>query len=164
MSSPRDYVTPVAKQIPFDNSTDGFNSTNVQAAIEEATHRLLFSETSSTSSASTSSSTNALMTGMSVSLGPGTFLLLFNTDVNVTTAGAAVTSLFNVGGTDLGVSQQKIVPFDGGTLSVGAARGIMHLQATVTLATAQTVEVHWSVSSGTATAANRTLITLQISP
>lgn len=28
-------VTPVASEIPFDNSTDGFTSDNVQAAIEE---------------------------------------------------------------------------------------------------------------------------------
>jgi hypothetical protein len=28
--------TPVAQSIPFDNSTNGFTSTNVQTAIEEA--------------------------------------------------------------------------------------------------------------------------------
>lgn len=31
----QDYVTPVSRGIPFDNSTNGFVSTNVQAAIEE---------------------------------------------------------------------------------------------------------------------------------
>jgi len=30
------YKSPVAKGIPFDNSTNGFTSTEVQAAIEEA--------------------------------------------------------------------------------------------------------------------------------
>ena len=29
-------VTPVAASVPFDNSTNGFSSTDVQAAIEEA--------------------------------------------------------------------------------------------------------------------------------
>lgn len=35
MAGPLYDVTPVAGEIPFDNSTDGFTSDNVQAAIEE---------------------------------------------------------------------------------------------------------------------------------
>jgi hypothetical protein len=37
------FLSPVAKSIPFDNSTNGFLSTNVQAAIEEAQQNALSS-------------------------------------------------------------------------------------------------------------------------
>jgi hypothetical protein len=33
---PKIQSTPVAVSVPFDNSTNGFTSTNVQTAIEEA--------------------------------------------------------------------------------------------------------------------------------
>lgn len=41
MSGP--FVTPVAKAIPFDNSTNGFSSSDAQAAIEEANNTALAS-------------------------------------------------------------------------------------------------------------------------
>ena len=36
MRSPKVYTTPVAKSVPFDNSTNGFTATDTQSAIEEA--------------------------------------------------------------------------------------------------------------------------------
>lgn len=155
------YSSPVAKQVPFDNSSNGFLATDVQAAIEESANYLTVTETTSTTPVNTTSGTDVLMTSMTVTPVAGTYLVLFNTDLNSNNAGAAISISYYVGGAQLAVSQRKVIPFDGGALSAAAARGMGCLQSRITVNGSQAIEVQWSTSGGTATAANRSLITVR---
>lgn len=106
----------------------------------------------------TSSSTNALLNSMTITPAAGSYNVRFVGDFESNASGAAITALFRLGGVDQTNSQQKIIPFDGGALSAGAARGMMVLEDLLTVNGSQTIEVYWSISSGTATAAVRKLI------
>lgn len=122
----------------------------------------LTSETTATANATTTSGTDALMTGMTMTPAAGTYLVLFNTDINSNSAGAAISFSFYVAGSQITTSLRKISHFDGGTLSAGSARGQACLQELITVTGSQAVEVRWSTSSGTATAAARSLIIMQV--
>lgn len=115
-----------------------------------------------TVNANTTSSTDATLTSMTYTPAAGTYLVLFNTDINSTAAGAAVTFSYYLAAVQVAASQRKIIPFDGGTLSAGAARGMACLQHVITVTGSQVVDVRWSVSSGTATSANRALVFMQV--
>lgn len=157
------FKSPVASTIPFDNTASGLVATDVQAAIEESVNFSRTSEVMVTAVATTSSTTDALMDSMTVTPPQaGTYLVLFNTDVNSATAGAAISVSYYVAGVQVAASLRKIIPFDGGALSAGAARGIAALQDIIVVTGSQAIEVRWSISSGTATAAARSLITLRV--
>lgn len=82
----------------FNNSTNGFVSTNVQAAIEEARNTNPYSYVTSTTAVSTSSTTYTTVTGMSITPVAGTYLVIFNTRATTTGASAqAEFALFNAG-------------------------------------------------------------------
>lgn len=120
-------------------------------------------EVTATSSTNTTSSTDALLNSMTTgNLPQGTYLILFNADFESNAAGAAISFSYYLGGSQVATSLRKIIPFDGGALSATAARGIAQLQQVITVSGAQAVEVRWSISSGTATAAARSLISMQV--
>lgn len=150
------YITPVAPGIPYDNSTDGWVANNVQAAIEEAPIHLRAGEVSSTATYTTTT-TDALITGMTVTLVAGTYLVWFSCDANVSTAGAAVSASYYVGGVQKADSLRKIVPFDGGLGSVTAARGAISINGLITVNGTQAIEVRGSSSTAGQTLATRTL-------
>lgn len=122
----------------------------------------LTSETVVTGNTTTTSSTDALMNGMTKTPAAGTYLVLFNTDIDSNAAGAAISFSYYLAGVQIGSSLRKISPFDGGALSAGDARAVAALQDVITVTGAQAIEVRWSTSSGTATAANRSLILMQV--
>lgn len=153
--------TPVARSVPFDNSTNGFVSTDVQSAIEEATHTVTAAEITSAGTNTTTSGTDAQMTGMTTTPAAGTYLVMFNTDIVSSNAGATVTVSYYVGGVQLATSVRKISPFDGGTLSALTARGMATLQAIITVTGSQAITVEWSTTGGTATSAERSLVTVR---
>lgn len=124
---------------------------------------ILSQEITAISSATTTSSTDALLSGMTVTPAAGKYLVMFNTDFNSNSAGAAITFSYYVGGTQVAVTQRKIIPFDGGALSAAAARGMGTLQSVITVNGSQAIEVQWSTSGGTATSDNRSLITVKSS-
>lgn len=116
---------------------------------------------SSAVSATAGTGADTLITGMTLSPNPGTYLAFFNTDVNVPTSGTAIQASFYVGGTQTPTSQRKIVPGDGGLLP-GAARAMLTLQDLFIVTVGQAVEVRWSASAGTNTSALRSMILMQV--
>lgn len=112
-------------------------------------------EVSDTATATTSSGTDAVMTTMTITPTPGTYLALFSCDINSPTAGAAISVSFYLAGTQISTTLRKIIPFAGGTLTSGSARAAVSLNKIVTVGTGQTIDVRWSTSAGTVTAASR---------
>lgn len=147
-----------------DNTTDANKpvSTAQAAAILAASYALTSGEASATGDATTSSGTDALLTGMTQTLASGTYLVWFNTSITSPTPGAAISSSIYVGGVQKADSLRKIIPCDGGTLSSGSGRGIMQVVGRVTVNGSQAVELRWSTSSGTATCGPRTMNWLRV--
>lgn len=150
------YLTSVASSVPFDNSTNTWIANNVQAAIEEAPIHLRETEVNATGTITAGTGSDTLMTGMTLTPAAGTYLCFFSCDINSTAAGNATSVSVYVGGTQKASSLRKVVPGDGGALS-GAARVCVAINTEVTVNGSQAVEVRWSASSGTNTAAARSL-------
>lgn len=137
-------------------------ATNSTTATWGSVYQLVTTEATATANTNTTSGTDALMDSMTVTPAAGTYLALFNTDINSTAAGAAISVSFYIAGVQVATSLRKIIPFDGGALSATAARGIASMQEILTVTGSQALEVRWSTSGGTATAACRSLITLRV--
>lgn len=119
-------------------------------------------EVSATSNATTSSGTDALMTSMTSTPVAGTYLVWFSCDLNSPTGGAVVSVSYYIGGSQKADSLRKIMPFAGGTLTAGNQRVAVAINGVVTVNGSQAVEVRWSTSSGTITAAARTMNLLRV--
>lgn len=109
-----------------------------------------------------SSTTDAVLNGMTTTPSAGTYIVLFNCDMESNTAGAAISISYYVAGVQVANTLRKLIPFDGGALSAAAARGIAALQHLVTLNGSQVIDVRWSISSGTVSAAARSMILLRV--
>ena len=162
MSTPHVRTSQVAKSVPFDNATNGFNSTNVQDAIEESVNFSYSLEATATASVTAGTGADALLTGMTLTPPAGDYLVWFSCDLNSSTVGAATSFSLYVGGTQKADSLRKVQPFDGGTLSAGAARCGVAINGKVTVNGSQAIEVRWSASGGTNAAASRTMNILRI--
>lgn len=154
--------TPSDRSIPFDNAGTTFNSTNVHDAIVESANFLTTNEVTATGNTTTTSGTDALINSMTTTPVAGTYMVFFNTDINSNAAGSAISVSYYVGGVQVAATLRKTSHFDGGTLSAGSARAIVSLQSIIAVNGSQAIEVRWSTSSGTATAANRSLITVRV--
>lgn len=155
------YITPVAVGIPFDNSTNGFVATNVQAAIEEATYKLNETEVSATADTTTTSTTDVLMNSMTLTPIAGTYLTWFSTTVDHSNQSVAVVVSIYVGGVLNTASVRSVIPrFNGaGAISLSpcvATNGV------VTVNGSQAIEIRWKTASNTATAHQRTLDILRV--
>lgn len=118
----------------------------------------------STTPATTASSTDALLTGMSVTPPlAGTYLVLFSADVTSPTAGAAISFSIYVNAAQIGASLAKIIPFSGGTLTTGNARANVDCMSIQTITAGEVIEIEWSTSAGTMTCNNRRLIVVRLS-
>lgn len=118
-------------------------------------------EVSDTANTTTTSNTDALLTTMSINPSAGTYLLFFSTSITSNNAGAAVSCSVYNNGTQDASTLNKIIPFDGGTLSVGSARGTVAIQRTIVVTTGS-VQIRWSTSGGTATCGPRVMTMLRI--
>jgi len=117
-------------------------------------------EVSDTATA-TSTTTDAVMTTMTVTPSAGTYIVWFTCDISSGVAGAATSCSLYVNGVQDASTLRKIIPFSGGTLTSGSGRGVMAINRTVTV-TSGAVEVHWSSSTAGPTAAARVLTLLRI--
>lgn len=150
------FFSEVASSIPFDNSTNGFAATDVQAAIEEA-QRPVITEVTDTANATTTSGTDALLTTMTITPTiAGNYMVCFESSITSNAAGAAITYSVYVNGTQQAATVKKMSPLDGGTLSVGSARADASLRKKIAWTTG-TIEIRWSTSGGTATCGPRTM-------
>lgn len=162
MLTPYVSSTQTAVSTPFDNSTNGFIATDVQAAIEETTRYLTDLEVSATGSTSVTTSV-AVMNSMTLTPSlAGSYLAWFSCDIESGVAGAAITVQFYVNAVADASSQRKIIPFSGGTLTSGSGRGTVAFQKVLTVTAGQTIDVRWSSSNNGPTAAARTLTLLKV--
>lgn len=119
-------------------------------------------EVSATATTTTNSGTDALMNSMTITPVSGTYLVWFSTDLNSPTAGAVISLSYYIGGSQKADSLRKVMPFAGGTLTVGNQRIGVALNGVVTVNGSQAIEVRWSTSAGTMTAAARTMNILRV--
>lgn len=122
----------------------------------QITSGINFIEVSDTASFTVTTSTQTITT-MSITPTPGTYLIMFSCDVNSALAGVAITINLAINGAATSISQRKVVPFCGGTLTSGSARCGAATQQILAITTGQTITVQASCSSNTATIASRTL-------
>lgn len=119
-------------------------------------------EVSATANTTTSSGTDALMNSMTMTLASGTYLVWFSCDLSSPTAGAVVSVSFYVAGAQIGQSLRKVMPFAGGLGSSTSQRATAAVNGLLTVNGSQAIEVRWSTSSGTITAAARTMNYLKV--
>lgn len=116
-----------------------------------------FEEMVDTSNATTTSGTDAQLASMTVTPPAGSYLCNFSTSITNSAAGSATSVSFYIAGTQKAASLIKSSVFDGGTLSATSARGSVAISTIVTVGGTDTIEIRWSVSSGTATCGARIL-------
>lgn len=119
-------------------------------------------EVSATASATAGTGADALLTGMTITPVSGTYLVWFSTDINSAGAGIVVSVSIYVGGSQKADSLRKIMPFAGGTLTVGNQRVGVSTNGVVTVNGSQAIEIRWSASSGAPTSAARTMNILRV--
>lgn len=118
---------------------------------------------SSTTNATTTGTSDALMTGMTITPAlPGTYLAVFTGVIQQNSAGNSVTISFYVGGTQDTSSIMDFAPFDGGTLSSGSASCCAVTHGIYTVNGSQAIAVYWHVSAGTGTVFQRKLSLVKI--
>lgn len=71
-------MSPVARSIPFNNSTNGFTASNTQSAIEEAKTVVLNNSVSFTSAVTTSSGTFSVISSQTITPAAGTYLVIWS--------------------------------------------------------------------------------------
>lgn len=138
----------------FDNTVNKFIADSVQAAIEEACK---VNAITTTANATTSSGTDALLTGMTVTPTVGSWYFMFESSILTNNVGSTTTYSFYVGGTQVAATVRSIAPFDGGALSATTARGAVALNAVIAVNGSQAVEIRWNTNGGTATCGARSL-------
>ena len=120
------------------------------------THPLAYSATTNTGDATTTSTTDVVLTGMQLTNVPaGTYMLSFGTSLSHNTSGALIYTSIYVGGTQIANSE---LPWSRPNQSIITEHGLNNY--VITLATTQTVEIRWRTTTGTATSENNRYLTL----
>jgi hypothetical protein len=119
------------------------------------------SEVSFTSTITTTSTTDVLLTGMTITPPAGTYFVAFATWMTNTTGNQAATISIYAGGTQKASSIMTIIPFSGAVGSVNdgvsvATNGIVTVNGT------QAIAIEWHTAGGTASAHNGTLDIIKI--
>lgn len=123
---------------------------------------ILTTGVSSVSTATTTSGTDAVMTGMTQTPIVGTYLAIFTGVIQQNIAGDSVTISFYVNGVQDTASIMDFAPFDGGALSATQASCCAVTHGIYTVAGGQAIEIRWHVSGGTASAFQRKFTLIRI--
>lgn len=118
---------------------------------------------SSATSITTTSGTDAVMTGMTVTPIAGTYFVIFTGNVQMNLAGDFIFNSIYMGGTQDTTSILQFAPFAGGTLTAGQASVPITNQGVYTVNGSQAIDIRWHVSGGTGTSTNRKMTLLRIS-
>lgn len=164
MSSNKTYVssTSVASSTPFDNSTNGFTATDVQAAIEEAQTHLFSTEVSATADTTTTSSTDVLLNAMTITPTSGTYLVWFTTTIDHSNQSIPITFSIYAGGTQKADSVRAVITRPN-AIGANSLTATVSTQGQVVVNGSQAVEIRWNRgSAGTGTAHQRTLNILRV--
>lgn len=159
-----------AQGIRVGNTTDttGGNiryvaDSDVQAYVGGAWRSLVndgYWEASATASTTTTSSTDVLMSGMTLTPPAGTYMAWFSGSVGQSAADNTVTVSIYAGGSQIAHTQRVNTPTP--TFSAGAARTTVATNGVVTVNGSQAVEIRWRRNAGTATCDQRTFNLIQV--
>lgn len=116
----------------------------------------------SASTATTTSGTDALMTGMTITPIAGTYFAIFTGGIQQNIAGDSITVSIYSGGSIDSSSTVAAAPFAGGTLTSGQSSAPWTVQGVYTVNGAQAITVEWHVSGGTGSVGNRKLTIMRI--
>ena len=114
------------------------------------------SEATATDSPTTNSTNYVLMTGMTLTPGAGTYLVLFSTSVSSSASNGEVLCCLYANSVQIAATESRTSQFKAGDIVEVAINKV------VTVAAAQAIEVKWKVVSGTGTARARVLTLLKI--
>jgi hypothetical protein len=125
------------------------------------TQGLYNSEASFSSNITTTSATDVVLTGMTITPPAGTYFVTFSTWLTHSTGNATVTISLYVGGTQNAGTIRTTVPFTG---AIGGANNGMGISTNgiVTVDGSQAIALEWHTSASTATAHNGTLDILKV--
>lgn len=148
------FKSAVAKTVPFDNASNGFTSTDVQSAIEEAKSSGIYYSTAATSTISTTSGTFSVVGSMTLTPVAGTYLCMFSADVKIGNVnGQGEFQFFNGGVAISGTNRQT------SRLNVGAGCFF----AVVTANGTNAIDVRYrSVDGKTVTVTSRSMFMLKV--
>jgi hypothetical protein len=126
-----------------------------------AVQGLYNAETAFTSTITTTSTTDVVITGMTVTPPAGTYLVVFSTWMTNTTGNQPATISIYSGGVQKASSIMTIIPFSGAVGSVNdgvsvATNGIVSVNGT------QAIAIEWHTAGGTASAHNGTMDIVKI--
>lgn len=163
MPSIYSVATAVASSVPFDNSTNSFAATDVQAAIEEARGTSVSSQATATANTTTTSTTDVLINTMTLTPASGTYMVWFTTSIDSNTNNSTVSVSIYAAGAQVAASEVHSQPqFQGGlTPSLNVTIPYTAI-ARIAVNGSQAIEARWRISSGTATAHQRTLMVLKV--
>jgi hypothetical protein len=118
-------------------------------------------EVNSTTAATTTSTTDVLMTGMTITPVAGTYLVFFSCWVTNTVGLSNVVISIYVGATQKADSLRQCEPGSSG-LTSGSQNMCLATNGVVTVNGSQAITIQWHVQSGTGTVTNRTLNILRV--
>lgn len=113
-------------------------------------------EVSATASATTTSTSDVLLTTMTTTPAAGTYLVTYSGTATENTGGATITLSVYVAASQQTASVRTAIPFSSAALAV-AQPMVMATNAIVTVNGSQTVQIEWHVSAGTGTINQRTM-------
>lgn len=164
----RVIVSSVAVGIPFNNTTNGFTASNVQTGIEEARTTVLNSSVTATSNTTTSSGTDSIISGMTITPVAGTYFVIYSGEISTNGANNSGEVSLYTGATRVTHSVRTIAInvalllgiIGTSTVTMGAG----HTMAVVTVdgVTAITAQFKRTNGAGTLTVAARSMTSLRI--
>lgn len=119
-------------------------------------------EVSATATATTTSATPALLTGITTTLPIGIYLIWFSCASQSTGTNSTGTYGLYVGGVLKADSARPSQPYDGGTLAAANATAGVAINARITLTASTVVQVEFSTAGGTTNCFGRTLNWLKV--
>lgn len=127
-----------------------------------ATPPIQSTRVTSSGNVTTTSGTDAVMSGMTVTPIAGTYFVIFTGAIQMNIAGDFVSVSIHSGGVQDTSSIVRAAPFAGGTLTSGQASVPWTTQGVYTVDGTQAIAVEWSVSGGTGTSFERNMTLLRI--
>jgi len=130
--------------------------------LDISTPPIQATQVTSTTNATTTSTSDVLMTSMTTTPIAGTYFVIFTGVVQQAGAGQSVTVSIYVNGVIDSASVVDFAPFDGGTLSATSASCVCTTQGVYTVNGSQSIAIQWHVSGSTATVFQRKMTLLKI--
>jgi hypothetical protein len=118
-------------------------------------------EVSFTSTITTTSTTDVVMTGITITPPAGTYLVEFSTWMTNTTGNQPATISIYAGGVQKASSAMTIIPFSGAVGSVNDGVSVS-TNGIVTVNGTQAIAIEWHTAGGTASAHNGTMDIIKI--